>query len=239
MLKKSGKSAREIKTDDIRNYLEQLADNGRSSSTINIVYSALKFYFETVYRRRFFVNIPRMKKSGYLPVVFSKDEVKKILSAINNVKHKLMIAVLYSSGLRVSEVVRLKVEDLDFSNLLLRVRHGKGDKDRSTVLSDKVADVLKRYVKNKQLGDYLFANSHGEKLTERAAQKIFASALKKSGVKRTAGCHSLRHSFATHLLESGTDIRYIQELLGHKKLETTQIYTKVTNWGLKNIHSPL
>lgn len=235
ILAKSGKSAREITTVDIREYLEQLVDKGRANSTINSAYSALKLYFETIYRRRFFVNIPRVKKSQYLPVIFSKDEVKQILAGVTNVKHKLILAVLYSSGLRVSEVVRLKVADLDFSNLLLRVRQGKGDKDRTTILSEKVAAILARYIKNKLADDYVFENSQGEKLTDRAVQKIFYQALKKSRIKKNGSCHSLRHSFATHLLENGTDIRYIQALLGHKRLETTQIYTKVSNSALKNI----
>ncbi len=163
----------------------------------------------------------------------------EILSSINNVKHKLLIGLIYSSGLRVSESVNVKVKDFDFKNKMMRVRQGKGAKDRMTILSEKISGVLEKYVRNKKIDDFVFESERGGKLTERSAQKVFAKALKLSGVKRNASCHSLRHSFATHLLEAGTDIRYIQELLGHAKLETTQIYTKVTNLAIKNIKSPL
>ena len=156
-----------------------------------------------------------------------------------NVKHKLILATMYSSGLRVSEVIDLKVCDLDLESKLLTVRQSKGKKDRTTVVSDKVADVLKKYLVNKDGKSLVFESDLGGKLTTRTVQVIFHEAMKKTGIKKDATCHSLRHSFATHLLESGTDIRYIQELLGHNSLQTTQIYTKVTNYGLKNIKSPL
>ncbi|MCK5081223.1 MAG: tyrosine-type recombinase/integrase, partial [Candidatus Moranbacteria bacterium] len=129
--------------------------------------------------------------------------------------------------------------DFDFENNLLRVQQGKGRKDRNTVLSEKVNSILRKYTKNKKVGKYVFENNRKGKLTKRSVQKAFSDALKKSRIKKIASCHSLRHSFATHLLENGTDIRYIQELLGHKNLETTQIYTKVANNNLKNIKSPL
>lgn len=238
-LKFANKNPKEICAEDIRNYLEKLVDKGKSSSTLNTVYSALKFYFEKILHRRFFVNIPRAKSSKKLPEVFTKDEVKRILATIQNVKHKLLLGLMYSSGLRVSEIVNLKVKDLDFGGRGLKVRQGKGVKDRITILAFKVAGVLEKYVKNKKSDDYLFESSRGGKLTERSVQKVFVRALKESGIKKLASCHSLRHSFATHLLEGGTDIRYIQELLGHKRLETTQIYTKVTSGKLRDIGSPL
>lgn len=234
------KSPKEATSNDIKNYLGHLIKQNRSSSTINLAYSALYFYFGKVLRRKFFINMPRSKKEKKLPVVLTKEEVLKILGAVNNVKHKLVLATIYSSGLRVSEVVNLKVCDLDLDSRLLTVRQSKGKKDRTTVISDKVADVLKKYLASKSSSDLVFSSDRaGEGLTERTVQAIFHEALKKSGIKKEATCHSLRHSFATHLLESGTDIRYIQELLGHANVATTQIYTKVTNYGLKNIKSPL
>lgn len=235
----ASKNPKKICTEDIRNYLEKLIDKGKSGSTLNTVYSALKFYFEKILHRKFFINIPRAKSSKKLPEVFTKDEIKMILATVKNVKHKLLLGLLYSSGLRVSEIVNLKVKDLDFENKMLRVRQGKGAKDRMTILAEKVAGVLKRYVGKKEADDYVFESARGGKLTERSAQKVFAKALKESGIKKSASCHSLRHSFATHLLEQGVDIRYIQELLGHKRLETTQVYTKVTSGKLKDIGSPL
>lgn len=239
LLKFSSKNPKTVNTDDIRGYLEKLTDTGVSSSTLNLAYSALKLYFEKILRRKFFFSIPRAKKSQYLPTVFTKEEIKQILGTIQSVKHKLLLGLMYSSGLRVSEVVNVKVKDLDFSSKLLHIRQGKGAKDRTSILSEKVAGILEKYVKNRTIQDFVFENDRGGKLTERTVQKIFAVALKKSGIKKEAGCHSLRHSFATHLLEAGTSIRYIQELLGHARLETTQIYTKVANTNLQTIKSPL
>jgi integrase/recombinase XerD len=238
-LKHANKSPREINSQDLRSYLEKLFDDGRSASTLNTAYSALQFYFEKILRRKFFMSIPRAKIPKKLPEVFSKEEVRKILNTIQNVKHKLMMGLMYSSGLRVSEAVSVKVKNFDFSGKLLFVRGAKGAKDRTTILSEKIAGALEKYVKNKKSDDYVFESARDSKLTERTAQKVFSEALKNSGVKKCASCHSLRHSFATHLLESGTDIRYIQALLGHAKLETTQIYTKVAKNNLQNIKNPL
>lgn len=235
----SNKNPKTVNTEDIRNYLEHLADKNCSASTLNTAYSALKLYFEKILCRKFFVNIPRAKSSKKLPETLTKEEIKLILGTIQNVKHKLLLGLMYSSGLRVSEVVSCKVKDLDFENKTLRVREAKGAKDRITVLSEKVCAVLQKYVRNKEPEDHIFESERSGKLTERTVQKIFADALSRSGLKKRASCHSLRHSFATHLLESGTSIRYIQELLGHKRLETTQIYTKVAKNNLQNIKSPL
>jgi len=239
ILSKANKSPKSITGADIRNYLEKLADENKSSSTLNSAYSALKFYFEKILRRKFFMNIPRSKKNKKLPEVLTRKEIEKIFSVIENVKHKLMLGFIYSAGLRVSEVVNIKVQDLDFENKILKIRQGKGGKDRITILSDKIVDVLEKYIADKKANDYVFESSRGWKLTERSVQKVFSEALGKSGVKRNASCHSLRHSFATHLLEKGTDIRYIQELLGHARLETTQVYTKVASSVIKNMKSSL
>lgn len=239
IVKQANKRLHQITAADVRSYLERLADQGKSASTLNIGYNALKFYFESIMHRKLFMHIPRAKTAKKIPNVLTKDEVSKILRSVTNVKHKLMLALLYSSGLRVSEVVNVKVEDINFSDKLVLVREGKGSKDRVTIMSRKLAGVLKRYVTSKNPSDYIFVSKQGEKLTSRSVQKVFAQALRESGVKKSVSCHSLRHSFATHLLEAGTDIRYIQELLGHARLETTQIYTKVANNKLKNIKNPL
>lgn len=238
-LRSAGKGPRATTTADVRKYLEALADAGKSASTLNTVYSALKFYFGSVLKRRFFVSIPRAKSSKKLPVVLSKQEVRLLLGTIKSAKHKLLLGMMYSAGLRVSEAVNLKVGDLDFDNQAVMVRGGKGGKDRVTLFSEKVSAPLARYVAKKDARDFVFESSRGGKLTERSAQKIFAHALKDSGIKKQASCHSLRHSFATHLLENGTDIRYIQELLGHARLTTTQVYTKVARSALAAIQSPL
>ena len=172
-------------------------------------------------------------------MVLSKNEVKKILDQINNVKHKLLLGLIYATGLRISEVIKLKVKDLDFENEVIYVRAGKGRKDRQTLLPKIMQKILKKYVSRKNLNDYVFTNNRKGPLSERSIQKVFHQALKKSRIRKEATCYSLRHSFATHLLEKGVDIRYIQELLGHKRLETTQIYTKVSTQKLKEIGSPL
>lgn len=239
LLKRANKNPKTVNTGDIRGYLEYLADKNSSASTLNCAYSAFKLYFEKILCRRFFANIPRAKSAKKLPETLTKEEVKKILGTIQNVKHKLLLGLIYSSGLRVSEVVNCKVKDLDFESKLMRVRLAKGAKDRTTILSEKVCAVLQKYVKNKNANDYVFESDQGGRLTERTAQKVFSNALANSQIKKPATCHSLRHSFATHLLEAGTSIRYIQELLGHARLETTQIYTKVADNNLQNIKSPL
>jgi len=239
LLKYSNKNPKTVNTDDIRGYLEYLADKGSSASTLNGAYSAFKLYFEKILCRHFFANIPRAKCPKKLPETLTKEEVKKILGTVQNVKHKLLLGLMYSSGLRVSEVVNCKVKDLDFEKKLIHVRLAKGAKDRITILAEKVIGVLQKYVRNKNSNDYVFESDRGSKLTERTAQKVFTAALEKSRITKPATCHSLRHSFATHLLESGTSIRYIQELLGHARLETTQIYTKVANTNLQTIKSPL
>ncbi|OGF24832.1 hypothetical protein A2331_04795 [Candidatus Falkowbacteria bacterium RIFOXYB2_FULL_34_18] len=238
-MSKCEKSPKNITTADIRNYLEKMADNQHASSTLNLAYSAFRFYFQNILHRKFFTNIPRAKKSKKLPVVLTRSEIGQIFAVIVNVKHKLMLGLTYSSGLRVSEIINVRVQDLDFENKLLRVKEAKGLKDRNTIMSDKIIPFLKQYTKNKKPNDYIFANEKNGKLTIRSVQKVFMQALKKSDIKKQATCHSLRHSFATHLLENGTDIRYIQELLGHARLETTQIYTKVANNKLKDIQSLL
>jgi len=235
----SNKQPKYIKAADIRNYLDKLARAHKSASTLNSAYSSLQFYFGKIMPRRFFIHIPRAKKPQKLPQVLTQTEIKRLLGTIINVKHKLLLALMYSSGLRISEVVKLKVKDLDFANQILYVRQGKGNKDRQTILSAILLDVLQKYTNHHATNDYVFTSNRGSYLSQRAVQKVFSKALKQAKIKKDATCHSLRHSFATHLLENGTNIRYIQELLGHKRLETTQIYTKVASNKLKDISSPL
>lgn len=239
LLEFSSKNPKTVNIDDIRRYLEKLADNNMSASTLNIAHSAFKLYFEKILKRRFFADIPRAKQPKKLPETLTKEEVRMILGAIKNVKHKLMLALMYSSGLRISELMNCKVKHLDFKSRLMLVSQAKGAKDRKTILSEKMCPVLENYLRHEQPNDYVFKSERGGKLTERTIQKVFSDALCASGIKRPATCHSLRHSFATHLLEAGTSIRYIQELLGHAKMETTHIYTKVANTNLQTIKSPL
>jgi site-specific recombinase XerD len=238
-LKYCQKSPKFVKTEDIKNYLAYLSSKQVSNTTLNLVINALKFYYEQILRRKFFTHIKRPKKEQHLPIVLSKKEIKTILAQITNIKHKLLLAVMYASGLRVSEICKLKAKDLDFENNILWVRSGKGKKDRQTLMPKIIAKSLQKYISQKSLNNYVFSSNRGGYLSERSIQKMFTLSLKKSKIKKQATCHSLRHSFATHLLEQGTNIRYIQKLLGHKRLETTQVYTQVSSQKLKSIKNPL
>jgi len=155
-----------------------------------------------------------------------------------NIKHKLLLSLAYGAGLRVSEVMDLKVKDINLDELTIHIKHAKGNKDRITIFPDKLRSSLGNITTVKQSNDYVFESERGGKLSTRTVQKSFKNALRKGGIKRDATFHSLRHSFATHLLENGVDIRYVQELLGHSNIRTTQLYTQVTNPNLRNIKSP-
>ena len=223
----------------IKRFLLEKEGRGYSSQTINLYLNAIKFYFFQVAKWRGNIDIRFAKKSKKLPVILSRDEIKRLVSVINNVKHRLLIRLSYSGGLRVSEIVSLKVKDIDLENMQIHIKSAKGMKDRITVLSEKLVGEIKYLTEGLDLNDYLIPSERGGKLSTRTASKIFKSALMKAGIKKDATFHSLRHSFATHLLENGTDVRYVQSLLGHASIKTTQLYTQVTNLGLKGIKSPL
>lgn len=236
----ANKSARQITGQNIKDYLLFLVDKGVSSATVNLAYNALKFYYHHFYKRRFFVDIPRAKKDKKLPVVLSKREVQRMIEVTDNLKHKFLIQFLYSTGIRVSEVVKIKMSYIDFDRKLVLIRNGKGKKDRYTLLADLLISTLKEQRKIKVRDKYLFTGRDRKKhLNVMSVQKVVKAAAEKAGLAKNVSAHTLRHSFATHLLEQGTDIRYIQELLGHRRLETTQIYTKVSNKNLSDIKNPL
>jgi len=174
-----------------------------------------------------------------LPVVLSRSEIKKIINSIENRKHKLLISLSYGAGLRVSEAINLKIKDINLEELTIHLKNAKGNRDRITVFPEKLKTDLREFFALKHTNDYIFTSERGGKLTERTAQKIFEIAIKKANVGKDATFHSLRHGFAAHLLENGVDIRYVQELLGHQNIRTTQLYTKVTNPSIKKIKSPL
>jgi len=239
ILNESSKNARSVDSADVRNFLDRMVDDGASASTINIAHSALKLYFGKILHRKFFASLPRVKKSKHLPVVLTKNEVLKLIEVTQNLKHRTILSIMYGGGLRVSEVVRIKISDIDLENMFLRVNQGKGKKDRVTLISKKSKNILAKQIELKNKNDYLFTNGWGGRLTETSVQKIVRNSAKLAGINKLITPHTLRHSFATHLLENGTDIRYIQELLGHSNLRTTQIYTHVAGNDLKNIESLL
>jgi len=223
----------------VKEYLIGLKDRGLSGQTVNVHLNAIKFFYENIIRVPFKLNLKFSKKPKRLPVVLSREEINLIINSITNEKHRLMISLSYGAGLRVSETVKLRIKDIDLPNLQLNIRQAKGAKDRISVIPEKLKNVIGQFMADKEANDFLFVSERGGRLTERTAQIIFERALKKTGIKKDATFHSLRHSFATHLLENGVDVRYVQELLGHQNIRTTQIYTKVTNPALKNITSPL
>lgn len=228
-----------IDQNNIKNFLLNLKEIGKKPQSRNLYLNSIKFYYQNICGYRKFINIRFAKKSQKLPVVLSKNEIELILSNIRNRKHKLMLSISYGAGLRVCEVINLKIEDVDSERNLIHIKQSKGGKDRVTILPEKIKDDLKNLMYANDNQRYLFESERGGNLTTRTAQKIFEQALKRSGIIKKASFHSLRHSFATHLLENGVDVRYVQELLGHKNIRTTQIYTHVTNMALRNIKSPL
>jgi len=228
-----------VDVDFIKKYLLSKVDKGFSLQTTNQHLQAIDFFCWNVLQYHGKIDIRFAKTPSKLPIVLSRDEIQSILAEINNEKHNLMIALAYAGGLRVSEIINLKIKDINLAELTIHIKDAKGNKDRITVLPEKLTENIKKLISNKNFDNYVFASERGGKLTERTAQKVFENALKKAGIKKEATFHSLRHSFATHLLENGVDVRYVQELLGHANIRTTQIYTKVTNPMLKNIKSPL
>ena len=235
------KKLEEITQADIRSFLLYLVDErGVSTSYQNQSINAIKFYYEKVMsgkRETYYIERPRRER--FLPEVLSELEVVSILNSISNLKHKCIIMTTYSAGLRVGELLNLRIPDIDSNRMLIKVNQGKGRKDRVTLLSRKLLDLLRQYYKQYTPKDYLFEGAAGGKYSERSAQTILKEACRKAAIRKHVTMHTLRHSFATHLLENNTDLRYIQALLGHSSPKTTQIYTHITTRGLDQLRSPL
>lgn len=230
----------ELDNEYIKSYLLYLDKQGSSEHHIHSVVNALKYYFEKVLKRdRQVYDIPRPRKPLNLPDILAGEEVIDIIKSIDNLKHRTMIMTSYSAGLRVSELVSLKVSDIDSKRMTIHIRNAKGKKDRMVVLSEVLLDVLRKYYKYYKPTEYLFEGSDGCGLSVRTAQVVLKRAKEKAGILKGGSIHSLRHSYATHLLESGTDIRYIQELLGHNNIKTTMRYTHVSIKDISKVPSPL
>lgn len=231
------KQEKEIDQEDIKNYLGFLiSDRNLNNSSVSLAKSALKYYYDEVLQKNI-VTFKAPKINRALPVVLTREEIKKMINAAPTDKTKLIIELLYSSGLRVSEIAKLKSKDLELEQKIGWVRQGKGGKDRMFILSNHVIKHLNKYlIKNKDM-IYLFSNN--EPLTTRDIQKLIKNTANLAGINKKVTPHKLRHSFATHLLENGTDIRIIQELLGHSNLQTTQIYTQISSEQKRKIVSPM
>lgn len=231
----------EISTDEVSGFVyEFIITNGYSASYQNQMISAIKTFYRISGRTRIDLGlIERPRRSRALPKVFSKEEVKRILNATRNNKHKLLLWMIYSCGLRRSEVTNIRLTDLDHDRGVVHIREGKGRVDRIVPVSAKVWDKLDEYTDGFHPVIYLFEGQLGGRYSVESVYRVFKLALQSAGIKKDVGVHSLRHSYATHLHESGLDIRYIQELLGHRSTRTTEIYTHVSRRNLIQVRSPI
>ncbi|MCF6277050.1 MAG: tyrosine-type recombinase/integrase [Candidatus Magasanikbacteria bacterium] len=227
------------KKEAIEKFLLEKVEQKKSPQTINLALNSVKFFYKEVLKNNESIDLKFTKRSKKLPIVLSRKEIQEILKSLSNQKYKLAITLAYAGGLRISEVQNLKVQDLDLEELIIHIKNAKGKKDRITVFPEKLKADFQNLIAGKKINDFIFNSNRGGKLSTRSFQFVFQKALQKTKIKKPATFHSLRHSFATHLLENGVDVRYVQELLGHSHIRTTQLYTKVTNPKLKNIKSPL
>lgn len=235
--------AEEFTPERLKDYLQYCFEKLHlSENTLHSRINALKFYYEQVLKKnKFFWAIPRPKKPRLLPKLLGEDELRRLFNALENKKHKAMLFTVYSAGLRVSEIVNMKLSHIDSDRMQIFVARAKGKKDRYVNLSPVLLDILRSYIRDYQPRPkvYLFESEQTQlPYPTRTVQQIFSNAKKKAGIKKEVGIHSLRHSFATHLLEKGTDIKYIKDLLGHFNIKTTEIYLHVSRENLVNIPSP-
>lgn len=228
-----------IDVEKIRNFLLFRIEQGLSPQSANLYLHAIRFFYRHVMHQVQPIPLRFLKRPQRLPVVLSHEEIFRIFDACSNRKHRLLLALAYGAGLRVSEVLNLRVQDLRLDEGLIFVSQGKGSKDRMTLFPEKMKNDFGPFLAFHSINSFVFESARGGKLSTRTAQKIFAKALFKAGIFKPASFHSLRHSFATHLLENGVDIRYVQALLGHSSIRTTERYTRVQNHALLNIRSPL
>jgi len=235
------KSPEKINPDDIRQFLALMEkERGYSASSMNLAISSIRFFYGEVLKINIVNEQRRPRQDKNLPMVLSKTEINTILNNENNIKHRLLLTLAYSSGLRVSEVVSLKKEHIDLSRGVIYVNLGKGRKDRCTILSQKAVFLIKQYLACNEIQTWIFPGQKPAKpLSIRSAQNIFYKAIHQAKIQKEVSIHSLRHTFATHLLESGIDIRYIQALLGHSSLRTTERYTHIAKGSILNVQSPL
>ncbi|WP_144802483.1 tyrosine-type recombinase/integrase [Maribacter sp. MAR_2009_72] len=221
-------------------FLHCVKKEGMGERKLNGKINAVKFYFEQVlHRPKMFFDIPRPKKPLVLPKLLSKEQVAKVFNATDNLKHLVALKLCYGAGLRVSEVVNIKLNDVDSARMVIHVVGAKGKKDRYVPLPEKLLPLLREYFKKYRPKEYLFEGKYGGAYSKSSVQQVFKKAMKIAGIRKKIGIHGLRHSYATHLLESGADMRFIQELLGHNSITTTQVYTKVTPQRLSMVKSPL
>ncbi len=235
------RNLKEITTTEINSYILSLIESKNISiSQQNQRINSIKFYYEKVLnRKKQYYELHRPKKEYKLPKVLSKNEIKRIFDVTNNLKHKCILMLIYSAGLRRSELLNLMPNDIDSERMIIHINGSKGKKDRISLLSDNLLQLLRQYYKKYRPEKFLFAGQNGGKYSASSVANILKKAAKKANIKKTVTPHMLRHSFATHLLEQGTDLRYIQELLGHNSSKTTEIYTHVSKKAIDKIKNPM
>ncbi len=235
-----GRPPEDISRDEVRDYVHyMIAERKLATGTVNTKLAGIQFYYQHVLKQpKFDMEIDR-KRTGRLPEPLARSEVRKLLEQVKNRKHRAMLMTTYGAGLRVSEVVQLKIVDIQSERMMIHVRNGKGSKDRYTILSDRLLKELREYWLAEQPEEWLFPNRQGQPLSTTALQVVYYKAKRRAGITRGHGIHCLRHSFATHLLEAGVDLTIIARLLGHRCLSTTARYLHVTNKHVQGIRSPL
>jgi site-specific recombinase XerD len=237
----------------VKNYLKFLSPNqlvgeetarkfilnelkNKEPSSVSHAIFAIEYFFKNILKQD--LSMPKPKRNKKIPEILTRQEIQEMINSLNNIKHKLILKFLYGCGLRVSELISLKKHDLNFQEEMIHIHLGKGKKDRFVKIPESVSEEIQAYEKlNNE--EFLFPSNRGGKLTKKTIAKIVENAGEKAGIKKPVYPHLLRHTFATHLLESGTDLRIIQKLLGHSDIKTTQIYTQISQASIKNIKSPL
>lgn len=230
-----------MNTDLIQSYLLYCIKKLKlTDAAINTRYNALKYYYDKVlHRAETITPIPRPKKASKLPKHIHSSGIKKMFGMVENLKHNTMLKLCYGMGLRVSEIVNIKISDVDSKKMQVHIRQAKGKKDRYANLPESILEQLRRYFKEYKPKDYLFEGQYGEQYSTRSVQAVFKKALRAAKINKDVGIHSLRHSYATHLMESGTEIALIQKLLDHKDIKTALIYAKIGTPEVKKVQSPL
>ena len=237
-LKWYNKDPNQIVHEDIIQFTVYLQSKDKAPKTINLYKDAIKHFVANILKKTDFPPIKLSKEPRRLPVILSTKEVKRLLEVIINPKHKLLLWLSYGAGLRVSEVIALKIKDIDLDRSIIHIKWAKGQKDRITIFPDSIHTLFLQVTWWHISDDYVIISERWGSITTRTAQHVFYQATQKADIKKDVSFHTLRHSFATHLLEQGTDVRYVQELLGHSNIRTTQIYTHVMQPALQKIKSP-
>ena len=218
-----------------KTYIIKKLEKNEPSSVHHTIF-AIEYFFNNVLNQK--IYIPKPKRNKKIPVILAPEEIKRMIDSTNNIKHNLILKMLYGCGLRVGEIVNLKQEEINFSEKLIHIKLAKGKRDRFVKIPESLMIELESYCKLNN-SNILFPSNRGGKLTKKTIGKVVENAVKRAGIKKRVYPHLLRHSFATHLLENGTDLRIIQKLLGHSDIKTTQIYTQISQASIKNVKSPL